>query len=208
MTTPPLPSDSSAALTNSSSSASASAVFSIPPYTTISVKSHLPITLELKRPNFTCWSSFFLSFCGKFSLLLHIDGSQEAFPIDAAWAAADSCVHNWLLSTIGDDVLDLAEASDQTTRQWWPAISGIYQGDLSIDAYCQKMKTTADALCDIGHTVIESQLVLNLLRGLNPHFSSTADNIMNSNPLSNFATAHEKLILKEPHLGNEGQVTS
>jgi len=35
------------------------------------------------------------------------------------------------------------------------------------------MKTTVDALRDVGHTVIELQLVLNLLRGLNSHFSST-----------------------------------
>ena len=69
------------------------------------------------------------------------------------------------------------------------------------------MKTTADALRDVGHTVIESQLVLNLLRGLNPRFSSTADNIADSNPLPNFATAREKLILKELRLANEGQVT-
>ena len=50
------------------------------------------------------------------------------------------------------------------------------------------MKTTADALRDVGHTVIESQLVLNLLRSLNPRFSSTADNIADSNPLPNFTT--------------------
>ena len=158
---------------------------------------------------------------------MHVDGPQEARPTDAAWAAADSCVRNWLLSTVGDDVLDLAVAPDQTARQLWTAISSIYQankasravflshefhsmtqGDLSIDAYCQKMKTTADALCDVGHTVIESQLVLNLLRGLNPRFPSTADNIADSNPLPNFATAREKLVLKELCLANEGQVTS
>ncbi|XP_066324128.1 protein BONZAI 1-like [Miscanthus floridulus] len=106
-------------------------------------------------------------------------------PTDAAWAAADSCVRNWLLSTVGDDVLDLAEALDQTAHQ-------LVTGDLSIDAYCQKMKTTADALPDVGHTVIESQLVLNLLRSLNPRFSSTADNIADSNPLPNFATCPRK----------------
>jgi len=82
------------------------------------------------------------------------------------------------------------------------------QGDLSIDAYCQKMKTTVDALHDVSHTVIESQLVLNLLRGLKPQFSSTADNIADSTPLPNFTTAREKLILKELRLANKGQVTS
>ena len=61
------------------------------------------------------------------------------------------------------------------------------QGDLSIDEYCQKMKATADALRDVGHAVLDSQLVLNLLRGLNPRFSSTADNIADSDPLPNFA---------------------
>jgi hypothetical protein len=30
------------------------------------------------------------------------------------------------------------------------------QGDLSIDDYYQKMKTTADALCDVGHTIVDS----------------------------------------------------
>jgi hypothetical protein len=34
--------------------------------------------------------------------------------------------------------------------------------------YCQRMKTTADALRDVGHPVKDSELVLNLLRGLNP----------------------------------------
>jgi hypothetical protein len=70
------------------------------------------------------------------------------------------------------------------------------------------MKTTADALRDVGHTVIDSQLILNQLRGLNPRFSSTVDNIADSNPLPNFATAYEKLVLKELRLANKGQVTS
>jgi hypothetical protein len=55
------------------------------------------------------------------------------------------------------------------------------QGDLSTNEFCQKMKAITDALRDIGHTIVNSQLVLK------PHFSSTSDNIS---------------------LANEGKVTS
>ena len=65
------------------------------------------------------------------------------------------------------------------------------------------MKTTANAVRDVSHTIIESELVLNLLRGHNPSFSSTADNIADSTPLPNFTTAREKLVLKELRLANE-----
>lgn len=67
---------------------------------------------------------------------------------------------------------------------------------------------TTDALRDVGHTILDSQLVLNLLRSLNICFSSTADNIINSDLLPDFATAHEKLVLKELYLANEGKVMS
>jgi hypothetical protein len=70
------------------------------------------------------------------------------------------------------------------------------------------MKTTIGALRDVGHTVVNSQLVLNLLRGLNPRFFTTADNIVESIPLPDFTTAHENLILKELCLVKEGRVTS
>jgi hypothetical protein len=36
------------------------------------------------------------------------------------------------------------------------------------------MKTVADAPHDVGHAISPSQLVLNLLRGLNPRFFSMA----------------------------------
>jgi hypothetical protein len=39
----------------------------------MSIKSHVPITLELKNPNCTKWSSIFRSMCGNLGLLKHID---------------------------------------------------------------------------------------------------------------------------------------
>ena len=62
------------------------------------------------------------------------------------------------------------------------------QGGLPINDYCQRMKTVATALKDFSQAVSTSQLVPNLLHGLNPRFSSTADNIADTSPLPDFNT--------------------
>jgi hypothetical protein len=84
------------------------------------------------------------------------------------------------------------------------------QGDLSVDAYAQWTKHTADALREVGHTISLGQLVLNLLRGLNAHFANTADIIDNTTPLPDFKAATNMLRVKELRLGlgNEGKETS
>jgi uncharacterized membrane protein YgcG len=69
------------------------------------------------------------------------------------------------------------------------------------------MKATTDTLRDVSRTITDSELVLNLLRGLNPCFAGTAD-IADSHPLSDFATTREKLVLKELRLANKGTVAA
>ena len=128
---------------------------------------------------------------------------------------------------IDDSVLDLAMEPEQTARDLFVAITNLFQanqetravvlgqefhsmtqGDLSIDAYAQRMKHTADALRDVGHTVSEPQLVLNLLRGLNPRFANTVDIIANAAVLPLFISAHNTLRLKELRLANDAKVSS
>jgi len=82
------------------------------------------------------------------------------------------------------------------------------QGDLSVDAYAQQMKHTADALREVGHTISPVQLVLNLLRGINPRFATTADIIANTSPLPDFKAATNMLRVKELRLGSEGKEAS
>nr|AAP53714.1 retrotransposon protein, putative, unclassified [Oryza sativa Japonica Group] len=80
--------------------------------------------------------------------------------------------------------------------------------DSSIVDYCQKMKTATDALRDVGHAVSESQLVLNLLRGLNDDFSNTADNIAATDVLLSFTSACNTLLLKELRITNAAKVAA
>jgi hypothetical protein len=50
------------------------------------------------------------------------------------------------------------------------------------------MKIAADALRDVGHPVSEANLVVNLLHGINPRFSTTADLIASQKDMT-FTTA-------------------
>jgi len=94
----------------------------ISPYAAISVKSHIPMTLELRSSNYTKWSSIFEAMSSKFGLLRHINGTPPPNPVDAAWAQNNCCVRTWLYSSVSDSFLDFAMAPDQTARELWVAI--------------------------------------------------------------------------------------
>ena len=82
------------------------------------------------------------------------------------------------------------------------------QGDLKINDYCKQMKELVDALKYVGHPVSEPQLVLNLLRGLNPEFSNTADHIAEQDPFPSFTKARGILVLKEMRNANSAAVAA
>jgi len=129
-----------------------------------------------------------------------------------------------MYSTASDSVLNLAMTNTQQTAcALWQAIDDVFQankapraiflnhefhsmiqGDSSIDDYCVRMKAKADKLRDVGQTVLESTLVLNLLRGLNEVYSTVADNIAGQQPLT-FSARHQ-LLLKELRLQNDEKV--
>jgi hypothetical protein len=186
----------------------------ISPFATINIKLHVPMTLDLKPSNFTKWSTAFQAMCGKFGLLHHLATASTPRPTDEVWTQADFCVRSWMYSTVSDAVLNLAMTDNtQTASALWTAIGGVFQankapraiflnhefhsptqGDLSIDAYCVRMKEKADELRDVGQPVYESNLVLNLLRGLIEAYSGVTDNIAGQQPLTLATARHQQLL--------------
>ncbi|XP_034570878.1 uncharacterized protein [Setaria viridis] len=183
----------------------------------------------MKSTAYSRWASFFKSMCGKFSLKSHIDGTVAPHPQDLDWDQADCYVRSSFFSSVDDSVLDLAMTDDnQTSQDLWLSIKGLFrankqswaiflshdfhsktQGDSSIAEYCSRMKTLTDALRDVGHPIQDSQLVLNLLRGLNPRFSNTANDIANSIAgFTSFAQAWDMLAMKELRLANEEKISN
>ncbi|TVT97756.1 hypothetical protein EJB05_56977, partial [Eragrostis curvula] len=154
--------NSSSSLSSSTTSGTLSLsapAMALSPFCTVAAQAHVPIKLELLHPNYTKWSAFFLSMCGKFGLLPHIDGTAEARPTGPAWLQADSVVKSWLLTTVADDVLDLATEPNQDARALFVKIESLFnenkesravllsqqfasmvQGDRTINEYCQQMK--------------------------------------------------------------------
>ncbi|XP_072150394.1 uncharacterized protein [Setaria viridis] len=197
----------------------------VSPYATILVKSHVPMTLELRSSNYSKWSSFFQAMCGKFGLMGHIHGTPPPNPITAAWSQADCCVRSLLYGSVSDSVLDFTMEDNQTPHQLWVAIErhfqanqapraiflshefhSMTQGDLFVEDY-NKMKRVADALRAVGQPVADSTLILNLLRGANPRYSTTGD-FTAATPNITFAAALDQLALKELHLANEAKVAA
>jgi hypothetical protein len=173
------------------------------------VKTHVSITLQLACLNFNRWSTFFKAMVGKFGLLPFLDASMPARPKDPVWEQADYAIKSWLYTSVDDFVLDLAiDDEDQTSCALYTTITNLFndnkeshsiylsnefhtvvQGDSSIADYCQRVKSLADSLHDVGHGVSETQLILNLLHGQSPKFSNTADNITNTTPFPSFSKA-------------------
>jgi hypothetical protein len=71
------------------------------------------------------------------------------------------------------------------------------QGGLSVEDYCRKMKSTADGLRDLGYTVPEHVLVLNVLRGLPSSYKAVQTPLTHQQPTTTFLQVRGALTLEE-----------
>jgi len=87
----------------------------------------VPITLELKNPNFTRWSAYFRDMCGKFGLLRHLVGPSPVAgqPVDPAWEEADCCVRSWLYRSVAETM----DGTAQNACALWTAIVTLFQAN-------------------------------------------------------------------------------
>jgi hypothetical protein len=105
---------------------------------------------------------------------------------------------------------------DPTARVMWPSLETQFlgnaqtralqldaelrtleQGDLSVSDYCRKMKSTADGLRNLGYTVPENILVLNVLRGLPSSYEAVQTLLTHQQPPPTFLQARDALTLGE-----------
>jgi hypothetical protein len=133
----------------------------------------------------------------------------------------DCVVVSWLYNTVSADLLDVIHECDGVTAR--VASLGIEQqflnnresramildaefrnfcqGSLSIDEYCRKMKTMADALADLGEPLTDRTMVMNILRGLNERFQFVAQLLSRQRPFPSFVDVRADLRLAELTMG-------
>lgn len=71
-----------------------------------SVRTHVPITLDLHTNNFTKWIMLIHVLLGKYDLLSHVNAITEA-DRTPDWTREDYIVHSWLYGSISDEILDI-----------------------------------------------------------------------------------------------------
>ncbi|XP_015691346.1 uncharacterized protein LOC107303977 [Oryza brachyantha] len=66
---------------------------------------------------------------------------------------------------------------------------------MAMTEYCQRLKTLADPLQDLGELISDCTLVLNLIHDLSPRFSSQAELLPLQVSFPTFSTARSALLL-------------
>ena len=192
-----------------------------------SVRTHVPVTLDLAASNFTKWRMLVRVLFSKYDLLPHVTTVTSAADRTPDWTREDYVVRSWLHGSISDEILDLIMAEDQTAHEAWNLISnlfldnqmtravyleaefrGLVQGELSVTTYCHRLKALVDAFADVGTPVTDQTLVLNCLRGLNPRFSDITTIVTMQNSLPTFGQTRSLLVLREPQLANTSAVAN
>ncbi|XP_073353769.1 uncharacterized protein [Aegilops tauschii subsp. strangulata] len=216
LTSPSLPASlnsTSGALVTAAMPATSSAV------QVASVRTHVPVVLDLQTSNFTKWRMLVCVLHGKYDLLPHVNTVTAAADRTTDWTHDDYVIRLWIYGSISDEILYIIMAEDQTAQEAWTLITnlfldnqmtravyleaefrGLVQGDLSVTAYYHRLKALSDALSDVGNPVSDQTLVLNCLRGLNPRFSDITTIVTMQSPLPSFTQTRS--LLRETQLAN------
>jgi len=185
------------------------------------IKSHIPLTLDLDRLNYDSWRELFYTHCEGYDVNDHIDGTHDApatSPTENEWKKVDSIVKMWLYSTISQALLQMVLKKDAMARQVWLNLEKLFRdnkdarsmqleselrsitmGDLSVLAYCSKIKKIADLLenLDSDSKVSDKHLVIHTINGLSPRFDYVASIIRHRSPLPSFFETQSMLLLEE-----------
>jgi hypothetical protein len=191
-----------------------------------SVKTHVPIVLQLKASNYSKWRMLVSILLGKYELIDHVSRQTPVADRSAEWQREDFIVRSWLYGSISDEILDMIMAENQTAYDAYMLIRNLFldnqltrtiyleaefrtlvQGDLSVTAYCHRLKSLSDALRDADQPVTDQTLVLTCLRGLNARFADITTMVTMQAPLPSFLQTRSLLLLRDTQLNHSVPIT-
>jgi hypothetical protein len=140
----------------------------------VNIRAHVPIILDFAENNFSMWSAFFDAMFHKFRIINHVDGSIDAQNMwhNADWLQVDQCIVSSLYNSISPQIMKMVFLSKPRAHALWMSLQGLFldnadqramhalqefhglfQADLSITDYFDRLKQLADLLHDVGHPV-------------------------------------------------------
>lgn len=191
------------------------------------IKSHIPLILDLDDHNYDAWRELFLTHCLTFDVLGHIDGTSILVGNnDVQWLKHDGLVKLWIYGTLAPQLFRSSFKTGGNARDIWIRIENQFRnnkearaiqldnelrtteiGDLSIQAYCQKLKSISDLLSNVDAPVSDHTLVMYLLNGLNEKFDNITNVIKHKDPFPSFETAKSMLEMEESRLKKTHKMT-
>lgn len=125
----------------------------------------------------------------------------------------------WLYGTLAEPLFKSSFKTGGTARDIWLRIENQFRnnkearaiqldnelrtteiGDMSLQEYCQKLKSLSDLLANVDAPVSDRTLVMYLLNGLNERFDNIINVIKHREPFPSFETAQSMLDLEEKRL--------
>lgn len=185
----------------------------------INISSYIPFKLDLAAGNYSKWRQFMFFVLSKFDVQDHVEVYSDPLQQSATWRHDDITIVLWFYATLSDELYDVVMTPASTAYQVWDALHtffrdnqpgraihlsaefrGLVQGDLSIQAYCRRLKSLSDALADVDEPVTNRTLTLQLLCGLNRRFQVIATVMSMQIPFPTFVQARSRLLLEETAL--------
>ena len=92
-----------------------------------SVKTHVPVVLDLSKSNYAKWRMLVAILLGKYELSNHVAAQTPVVERTAEWNREDFIVRSWLYGSISEEILDIIMAEDQTAYDAYMLIRNLFQ---------------------------------------------------------------------------------
>ncbi|KAK1626474.1 hypothetical protein QYE76_000831 [Lolium multiflorum] len=192
----------------------------------IDIHKYIKFKLDAAVGNWHKWRNLFLCVLSKINARDHVEEETSPHLATEEWRAADVDIVLWIYGTISDELQDVIMTDDGTAFSAWQALQhfftenaegreihlakefeNIVQGDMTVVAYCRKLKSVADQLGDVNAPVTDKKLTMRLIAGLGDDYKMQGELLETMKPFPTFMQARSRLQLAEEKLKAKGKAT-
>ncbi|GJT99529.1 ribonuclease H-like domain-containing protein [Tanacetum coccineum] len=186
----------------------------------------VPVKLEFDDWNYGSWEFFFDQLCDSYDVSKYIHGNPSGTatsnppPLTPEELKVDKIILSWIFSTLSDPLQKrLVIARSKSAKEAWDFISDLVEdnkhsrtsplkaelrsvklGDLSMEAYFQKIESLMTILASLDSPVSDEDVVHYVIDGLPEKYNQVCGYMHYKDTFPDFKTARSLLITKEIRL--------